>query len=82
MTKSQIFKSQFPNFVGAVRFFTSDCEQLNFINVQANSVEFTKTVRASCDCCSKIEEREESLSFVMDRMMDDEFQDLLNSLKQ
>ena len=80
MTKSQIFKSQFPNFVGAVNFFTSDCERLNFINVQANSIEFTRTVRASCDCCSEIEEREESLSFIMDGMTDDEFQDLLNSL--
>lgn len=82
MTKSQIFKSQFPNFVGAVRFFTSDCEQLNFINVQANSVEFTKTITASCDCCSEIEEREESLGFVMDLMTDDEFQDLLNYIKK
>ncbi len=82
MTKSQIFKSQFPNFIGVVDFFTSDCEQLNFINVQANSVEFTKTVRASCDCCSEIEEREESLSFIMDGMTDDELQDLLTLLKQ
>jgi hypothetical protein len=80
MTKSQIFKSQFPNFVGVVDFFTSDCEQLNFINVEDNLVEFTRTVRASCDCCSEIEEREESLSFVMDGMTDDEFEDLLNSL--
>jgi hypothetical protein len=80
MTKSQIFKSQFPNFIGVVNFFTSDCEQLNFINVEDNLVEFTRTVRASCDCCSEIEEREESLSFIMDGMTDDEFQDLLNSL--
>ena len=81
MTKSQIFKSQFPNFIGVIDFFTSDCEQLNFINVEEDIVEFTKTVRASCDCCSEIEEREESLSFIMDGMMDDEFEDLLNSLK-
>ena len=81
MTKSQIFKSQFPNFIGVVNFFTSDCEQLNFIDVEEDTVEFTRTVSASCGCCSEIEEREESLSFIMDGMMDDEFQDLLNLLK-
>jgi hypothetical protein len=80
MTRSQIFKSQFPNFIGVVNFFTSDCEQLNFINVEDNLVEFTRTVVASCGCCSEIVEREESLSFIMDGMTDDEFQDLLNSL--
>lgn len=81
MTKSQIFKSQFPNFIGIIDFFTSDCEQLNFINVEDDTVEFTKTCTASCGCCSEIEEREESLSFIMDGMTDDEFEDLLNSLK-
>jgi hypothetical protein len=81
MTKSQIFESQFPNFIGVVNFFTSDCEQLNFIDVQKDVVEFTTTDTAECGCCSEIEEREESLSFIMDGMMDDEFQDLLNLLK-
>jgi len=81
MTKSQIFKSQFPEFIGVVNFFTSDCEQLNFINVEADTVEFTRTVTATCGCCSDIEEREESLSFIMDNMTDDEFQDLILLIK-
>ena len=84
MTKSQTFKSQFPNFKGVVDFFTSDAEQLNFIDVLNGTVEFTTTVTASCGCCSEVEEREESLSFIMDGMTDDEFQDLVTlvSLKQ
>jgi hypothetical protein len=81
MTKSEIFKLQFPNFKGVINFFTSDCEQLNFIDVETDTVEFTRTITASCGCCSDIEEREESLSFIMDGMMDDEFEDLLNLLK-
>ena len=81
MTNSQIFESQFPNFKGVVDFFTSDAEQLNFINVEADSVEFTRTVTASCGCCFEVEEREESLSFIMDGMTYDEFQDLLETLK-
>lgn len=81
MTKSQIFKSQFTNFKGVVDFYTSDCEQLNFIDVPNDTVEFTTTDMAECGCCLEIVEREESLSFIMDGMMDDEFEDLLNSLK-
>ena len=45
MTKSQIFKSQFPNFKGALNFFTFDDEQLNFIDVVSDTVEFTITKR-------------------------------------
>ena len=78
MTKSQIFKSQFPGFKEVFHFFTSDCEQINFIDVESDIVEFTTTCTASCGCCSEIEERVESLSFIMDGMTDDEFQDLLD----
>lgn len=77
MTKSQTFRSQFPNFKGVVDFFTSDAEQLNFIDVQGNSVEFTTTGMAECGCCPEIKEWSESLSWVMDSMTDDEFQDLV-----
>ena len=77
MTKSQIFKSKFPEFKGTVDFFTSDCEQVNFIDVPNDSVEFTTTFVLSCQCCSDWEQREESLSHIMDLMSDKEFQDLL-----
>lgn len=80
-SKSEIFKSKFPEFVGVVDFFTSDAEQLNFIDVQANSVEFTTTGMAECGCCSEINEWSESLSWVMDSMTDDEFQDLISLIK-
>ena len=80
MTKSQIFESQFPNFKGVVDFFTSEAEQLNFIDVLNDTVEFTTTATAECGCCFEVEEREESLSFIMDGMTDDEFQDLVASV--
>lgn len=81
MTKSQIFKSKFPEFKGVVNFFTSDCEQVNFIDVPNNTVEFTTSSTASCGCCHEIDEREESLGHIMDLMMDEEFEDLLKLLK-
>jgi hypothetical protein len=82
MTNSQIFKLEFPEFIGVVDFFTSDCEQVNFIDVESDTVEFTRTITARCGCCSDIEEREESLSFIMDFMTDDEFQDLILLIKK
>ena len=81
MTKSQIFKSHFPEFKGVVNFFTSDCEQVNFIDVPNDSVEFTTTTVGSCGCCHEVHENEESLSHIMDLMMDEEFQELLSIIK-
>ena len=81
MTKSQIFKSKFPEFKGVVDFFTSDCEQLNFIDVPNDTVEFTTTFTLSCQCCTDIDQREESLSHLMDDMSDSEFEELLELIK-
>lgn len=80
MTKSQTFRSQFPNFKGVVDFFTSDAEQLNFIDVQGDSVEFTTAGTAECGCCPETKEWSESLSHVMDFMTEDEFKDLVASV--
>jgi hypothetical protein len=71
MTKSQIFKSKFPEFVGVVNFLTSDCEQVNFIDVPNDLIKFTTTLMSW----------ENSLSHVMDFMSDDEFENLLKSFK-
>ena len=84
MTKSETFKLHFPEFVGVVNFFTSDCEQLNFIDVPNNIVEFTTSTAARCGCCHEIHQNEESLSHIMDLMSGGEFVELLsvvNNLK-
>jgi len=77
MTKSQIFKSQFPNFKGALNFFTFDDEQLNFIDVVSDTVEFTITKRKAMQhpelWYSETEVRVRPLSFIMDGMTNDEF---------
>jgi hypothetical protein len=70
MTKSQIFKSQFPNFKGALNFFTFDDEQLNFIDVVSDTVEFTITKQGYIP---ETEVRVQPLSFIMDGMTNDEF---------
>lgn len=81
MTKSEIFKSKFPEFVGVINFFTSDCEQVNFIDVPNNTVEFTTIFTLSCGCCSDWDQRVEPLSHIMDLMSEDEFQDLLSIIE-
>lgn len=75
-------KQLFPDFVGAVNFFTEDCEQVNFISFENNSVEFTKTVTAFCGCCSDIIEREENLDWFVNFLSDSDFEELIFELTQ
>lgn len=78
MTKSEIFKLKFPTLKGVVDFFTLDCEQINFIDVPNDRIEFTTTFTLSCKCCTDFDQREEPLSHVMDSMSDKEFEDFCN----
>ena len=73
MTKSETFKLHFPELKGVINFFTSDCEQINFIDVSNDIIEFTTTTTLSCMCCTDFDERQESLSHIMDLMSDEEF---------
>jgi hypothetical protein len=76
MTKSEIFKSKFPKLKTTVDFFTEDCEQLNFIDVPNDRIEFTTTFTLSCMCCVDFDRREEPLSHIMDLMSDEEFKNI------
>lgn len=76
MTKSEIFKSKFPKLKTTISFFTEDCEQLNFIDVPNDKIEFTTTTVLSCMCCIDFDQREESLSHIMDLMSDKEFEEI------
>jgi hypothetical protein len=80
MKKSEIFKSKFPEFVGAVDFYTSDCEQLNFIDVESDIVEYIISVVKSCECCSEYEFQTSKLNHIMDYMSDVEFEELCDEV--
>jgi len=80
MTKSQIFKTKFPEFVGVVDFYTSDCEQLNFIDVESDIVEYTISVVQSCECCSEYEFQTSNLDHIMDCMSYEEFEELCDDV--
>ena len=75
-------KQLFPDFIGAINFFTEDCEQVNFISLETNSVEYTKTVTASCGCCSDTEQREANLDWFVNCLSDSDFEELLFELTQ
>ena len=80
MTKSEIFKDKFPGFKGVVDFYTTDSEQINFIDVDSDIVEFSVLVQLSCGCCHDYESREERLGYVMDYMSDGEFEELCSEV--
>ena len=82
MNKALQFKNQFPEFCGVVNFFTDDCEQVNFIDVESNLVEFTTTVTAQCGCCSEIETHSESLIYFLELMSDEDFEMLIKTIKK
>ena len=77
MTKSEIFKSKFPDFKGTVGFFTDDCQMVNFIDVESDLVEFTTSVSMSCLCCSETESHSVTLSEMFDDMSDRDFEDFI-----
>ena len=76
MTKSEIFKDKFPEFKGVVNFKTIDNDQINFIDVEANRVEYTYTYVMNCGCCVDVESDVETLEFMLDDMSDGEFEEL------
>jgi hypothetical protein len=80
MTKSQIFKTKFPEFKGVVNFYTLGNEQINFIDVAADKVEYTYTYTMQCGCCVDIESDVESLSYMMDDMGNMEFGELCDEI--
>lgn len=82
MTKAEQFKTQFSELCGVVNFFTDDCEQVNFIDVEADLIEFTISSTASCGCCSEFEECTDSLSDFLERMSDTDFEMLTKQLSK
>jgi hypothetical protein len=82
MTNVEKLKSQFPNFSGVVNLFTDDCQQVNFIDTDTDLVDFTTTFTARCGCCSDIEQQSENLSDFLNRLSDNDFELLINSLNR
>ena len=80
MTKLEIFKNKFPGFKGVVNFKTTDNDQINFIDVEANRVEYTYTYVMNCGCCTDIESDVETLGFMLEIMSDAEFEELCNEV--
>jgi hypothetical protein len=82
MTNVEKFKSQFPNFSGQVNLFTDDCQQVNFIDTDTDTVDFTTTFTARCGCCSDCESHTIDLGEFLNELSDDDFELLINSLNK
>jgi hypothetical protein len=85
MTKSIIFKTKFPNFIGEVEAYKFDkygdvSEIINFINVPDNWASYTYYFTAECGCCSDSDTDTELLAHVLDDMSDKEFEELCDEV--
>ena len=82
MTNVEKFKSQFPNFSGQVNLFTDDCQQVNFIDTDTDTVDFTTTFTASCGCCPDSTSHTIDLGEFLNTLSDDDFTLLITSLSK
>lgn len=82
MKNSEKFKKQFLDFKGVIDYYTDDSEQLNFIDVEADEVDYTKTFQLSCGCCSDVESNTGTLSYIMDGMRDQDFKMLCGTAEK
>jgi hypothetical protein len=76
MTNTETFKSKFPGFKGVVNFRTNEGEQINFIDVESNLVEFTVYETYECGCCGDYYDNSCQLPFMLDDMSNDQFDEL------
>lgn len=77
----QQFITQFPELTTSLNFFTEDCEQVNFIDTESNTIEFTRTVTARCGCCSDFEQFDDNLDHFIDSLSESDFKELMEELK-
>jgi hypothetical protein len=87
MTKSQIFKTKFPDFVGAVDAYKNNSggstyEILNFIDVPNNRINYTYFFVAECGCCDDSDSDTETMDFVLDDMSDADFEELCEEVEK
>ena len=81
VTKSQIFKSKFPEFIGNVdaykyNHYDDTSEIITHINVPDNRAHYTYYFTAECGCCSDSDTDSDLLAHVLDDMSDKEFNEL------
>ena len=65
-----------------VNFLTEFSETIYFICPETDRCQYYKTVTASCGCCGDIEEREEDLSYILEYMTDEDFNDFVEHIKE
>ncbi len=83
-TKSQIFQSKFPEFIGNVEISISDKhgdvrEIITYINIPGNYVGFTYYFTAECGCCIDSDKDSDDLTF-LDDISDELFNELCNDV--
>jgi hypothetical protein len=82
MTRIEQIRSEFKGFYGTIDLYLGDGTTVYFIDVDEDGIEGYSTVTASCGCCSDIVDFDESLSYELEYMNDDTFDELVNKLRK
>jgi hypothetical protein len=84
-TKSQIFKSKFPEFIGDVEVYKYDqygdtSDIITHINVPGNWAGYRFYFTAECGCCTDSDTDSDLLAHVLDDLSDNEFDELCDDI--
>ena len=80
MKRIDKIKSINSEFIGVVDVFTQFNQQVNFIDVENNIIEFTTTTSPHCSPFNQVESFQEDLSEFIEGMEEDDFIELLNEI--
>lgn len=58
-------------------FYTRNCEYINTIDFDNNTVYYVQYVQQSCGCCSYPEDFDTELTHILGFMEDDEFEEMI-----
>jgi hypothetical protein len=82
MARIDQIRSEFSGVCGAIDLYLGDGTTVHFIDVDEDIIEGYSTVTASCGCCSDIVDFDESLSYELEYMDDDTFDELVGKLRK
>ena len=81
MTNSEIFRKRFPDFKGVVDYYTDENNQLNFIDVQENQVEYSYSYVEECGCCHGFDNDTGTLEYILDDLTPEDFEELCKEIE-
>jgi hypothetical protein len=80
MTRLEQIQTQYKGISGNISLFTTDGATYNFIDVDNDRLDGIELFTLSCGCCSDYDNMSTELSYELEYMDEDDFNELLSEL--